>query len=206
MRTAAVITAAGTGGRMGFPKILLAKPGNTPVLWELVKTLLNAGVHDVSCCIPPLSRCAVQEAQDISVLCNTAASHCCALLQSVDWDAGPIGSVWAALDQHPKVDALLILPMDAPFLDAGMVKRLLELGVQGHVARPEHEGRPGHPVVIPARLFPSLRACQGDGGVRAFLASHTIHAVPTLDTRVCANLDTPEAAASWNPPLVRWEP
>jgi molybdenum cofactor cytidylyltransferase len=58
---------------------------------------------------------------------------------------------------------------------------------------PEHAGRGGHPVFIPASLFEAIAACAGEGGLRAFWrAQHAACArLPVEDPSVTRDLDEP---------------
>ena len=61
------------------------------------------------------------------------------------------------------------------------------------------DGRPGHPVILPARLYPLLAGLAGDTGARTVLAAHAAEVVahPLPGTRALVDLDTPEAWADW---------
>jgi molybdenum cofactor cytidylyltransferase len=57
----------------------------------------------------------------------------------------------------------------------------------------------GHPVLIPAALFPALRALRADEGARALFAASPLPvvAVPTPGEAAALDIDTPEALADW---------
>lgn len=59
------------------------------------------------------------------------------------------------------------------------------------------DGRPGHPVVFPARLYDALEGVTGDAGGRDILAGEEVRTVPLADDRAITDLDTPEAWAAW---------
>jgi len=59
------------------------------------------------------------------------------------------------------------------------------------------DGRPGHPVIFPARLLPALEGVAGDVGGRDVLEGEDVRAVPLQGARALTDLDTPEAWSSW---------
>ncbi len=61
----------------------------------------------------------------------------------------------------------------------------------------EATGRPGQPVLFPARLVRGLAGLRGDEGARRILAGEDVLALPLPGTRATTDLDTPEAWAAW---------
>lgn len=61
------------------------------------------------------------------------------------------------------------------------------------------DGRPGHPVVFAASLFPALRALTGDSGAGSVIkaAGDAICLIPLAGERARKDLDTPEEWAAW---------
>jgi len=91
--------------------------------------------------------------------------------------------------------AVVAQPVDAPFTSAAMVAALLA----GDVRVPRvlcHEGRPGHPVLLPTSMFTDI-AEGPEGGVRALLASRDVELVEWPDSRILADLDTPADFGRW---------
>ena len=59
------------------------------------------------------------------------------------------------------------------------------------------DGRAGHPVIFPARLWPDLVRLQGDQGARDMLKSEAVQLCPLPGQHALTDLDTPEAWAAW---------
>jgi CTP:molybdopterin cytidylyltransferase MocA len=61
------------------------------------------------------------------------------------------------------------------------------------------DGKPGHPIVFAARLFPQLLALKGDSGGREVVGplGEAVGRVPLPGQRARLDLDTPEAWAAW---------
>lgn len=108
----------------------------------------------------------------------------------------------AAEADRTGADALLLLLADMPELEAADLRALLAAGAEagtGTVVRAASaSGRPGHPVVFPRTLFPSLRRLTGDTGARDVIAAAAgVCLVPLPGDRALTDLDTPEAWAAW---------
>src|SRR5690606_19945514 len=103
---------------------------------------------------------------------------------------GLAGSLATALSLVPdEVGALVMCPVDMPFVTAPLVSRLLAALFGGALAAvPVVNGERGHPVAFARALFDELRACAGagGGGARAVLAAHEaeLALVPWGDPRV----------------------
>lgn len=97
-------------------------------------------------------------------------------------------------------DAVMVLPGDMPGLDADALKAVMaqfDLGEPGVIRGATHDGAPGHPVILPARLFPRLLALTGDVGARAVLRDETATLVSLPGDAAVLDLDTPEAWSAW---------
>ena len=106
------------------------------------------------------------------------------------------GAAWAK-----EAAGLMIHLADMPDLESPDLAKLLgtfaDAPDQVHRAASE-DGVPGHPVIVPARLFPDLLRLQGDHGAREMLAKEAdirLHQLP--GTRALTDLDTPEDWAAW---------
>ncbi|MQQ07285.1 NTP transferase domain-containing protein [Epibacterium sp. SM1979] len=100
--------------------------------------------------------------------------------------------------------AVMILPGDMPEVETS---DLLSVAAafdpdQENIARAAAaDGRPGHPVLFPKRLFPQLTRLHGDHGARSVLKSEPVTPVPLPGQRALVDLDTPEAWAHWRASL-----
>jgi molybdenum cofactor cytidylyltransferase len=96
--------------------------------------------------------------------------------------------------------ALLVLPADMPEIDLHDLKAIAaEFARQPDqpLRATSQSGRPGHPVVFPARLIADLAALSGDQGAQRLLKQDPprLLALPA-DHAVC-DLDTPQDWAAW---------
>lgn len=119
---------------------------------------------------------------------------------------GLSGSVAAALTHAVDVDALLLSPVDCPFVDAGLVHALVAALRTGVAAVPVLAtssermvaARPqavrGHPAAFERAAFELLWSAGDRGGPRAVLdaLADDVVEVPWSDPRVIEDVDTPE--------------
>ena len=99
---------------------------------------------------------------------------------------------------------LLVLPADMPEIETADIAAMRAVFLAAAEPRPilratGADGQPGHPVVLPARLFPEVLAVRGDAGARDVLRAHRseIVAHPLPGRRAVTDLDTPEAWDAW---------
>jgi CTP:molybdopterin cytidylyltransferase MocA len=99
--------------------------------------------------------------------------------------------------------AVMILLADLPELEATDLARVLDTVAPESATRvwrgATADGKPGHPLVIHADLFPAFRALEGDTGGRDVLAQFRdrTRLIPLPGARALRDLDTPEAWAAW---------
>ncbi|WP_416136390.1 nucleotidyltransferase family protein [Cypionkella sp.] len=98
--------------------------------------------------------------------------------------------------------ALMILPADMPDIDATDLATMIDAfdqAPQAILRGTSADGRPGHPVIIPAELCAELQSLRGDQGARRVLALHhaRIKLIALPDQHALTDLDTPEAWAAW---------
>ena len=135
-RVVCLILAAGEGRRMGCPKACLPLGDNTS-LATIALACREAGVPALV--VTGAHRQAVTE----------EASRCeLDVIQNPGWASGRTSSIqvgWRAAGRT----AVLVWPVDVPFVHPGTVRRLLG-GASRRPRTPAFRGRRGHPVLLPA--------------------------------------------------------
>lgn len=182
----AIVPAAGTSSRMGFPKALLHYRGET-FLSGILRALDAAGIERRVVVLAPGDDRTPTEV-DLSAV---------QVAVTVDLAAGPIGSIRAgieALANHP-VDGALIWPVDRPHVRVATIQVLLSrfLGRAGDIVVPEYEGRRGHPVVFGKATFRELLEAPDEEGARHVVRrdESRITRVPVDDPAVLEDVNTP---------------
>ncbi|UCD23617.1 MAG: nucleotidyltransferase family protein [Gemmatimonadota bacterium] len=183
----ATILAAGTSSRMGFPKALLRFHNRT-----FLQTILDAtealGVHRLVVIGPAAD----------NILCAHDLRHV-KVSHNLDMDAGPIGSIRAAVQEvwnHP-VDGLLVWPVDFPHVAVETARALIDgfkLGSSSIVV-PQYRRRRGHPVIFGRAVFDELLAVPDSEGARGVVRANPerVLQISVDDPAVVDHLNTPDA-------------
>ncbi|EHB58535.1 hypothetical protein MycrhDRAFT_0971 [Mycolicibacterium rhodesiae JS60] len=167
---AGVLLAAGAGTRYGMPKVLAAHG-----LWlrSAVAALSGGGCDDV---VVVLGAAVV----DVPAPARGVIAQ--------DWQQGMGASLRTGLAAVPDADFAVVLTVDTPDIGDDVVGRVLEAARSSRsgIARATYDGRPGHPVAIARRHWPTLLATlNSDEGARRFLAGR-----PDVVTVECSDLAT----------------
>jgi len=118
----------------------------------------------------------------------------------VEVEPGPMGaSLGAGISALPlDASGALILLADMPDLTSEDLRAVLN-GFDGTARRgATTEGKPGHPVLLPRRLFAATQTLPGDEGARMVLTDEEVTLVPLPGQNARTDLDTPEAWAAWH--------
>jgi nicotine blue oxidoreductase len=178
MTVAGLVLAAGAGRRFGRPKALVEYQGERLV--DRAVRLLETGGCEPVFVVAGAAPLVVQGAT---------------VVENPGWDEGMGSSVRVGLDALAGLaDAVVIVPVDTPWIGPDAVRRLISARAQ--VATATYGGRRGHPVLLAAEHWPAVReTAVGDVGARAFLAAN-----PALITPVACDgtgrpddVDTPDA-------------
>lgn len=114
---------------------------------------------------------------------------------------GLSASLKAGIDALPRTcRGLMILPADMPDITAAdMVALIAAFDGETILRGTSADGRPGHPVLFPARDFAALRRVSGDRGGRDLLraARPRVRLLPLPGEHALTDLDTPEDWADW---------
>ncbi|WP_298917987.1 nucleotidyltransferase family protein [uncultured Roseobacter sp.] len=110
-------------------------------------------------------------------------------------------TAFAALPE--KTDAAMLVLADLPELtpdDLNTVLQAVDLNSDNLIWRGATEdGKPGHPIVFSAKLFPEIATLTGDDGARAVVSEFEdqVELVTLPGSRARMDLDTPEEWAKW---------
>ena len=183
---AAVILSGGASSRMGSPKALLPYQGR-PFLEHLLqitrhtkiavrRVVLGAHAEAIAKAVPLLAH---------------------ELVINEEWEKGQLSSIHAALRSlPPETDGMLLCLIDHPLISASLVNELIEAFYQSErkIVLPTYQGRRGHPVIFPAKLYDELLKAPEDQGARAVVWAHPteISEVATAEEGCLLNLNDPE--------------
>ena len=122
------------------------------------------------------------------------------MLQIPDADEGMGATLRTAAKHVGNVPMMILLP-DVPGVLEDDIRAVLDrfdaLAGERVVRTTDPEGRPGTPLIIPARLLPAFRSLTDDEGGRSALHGEAIEKIALTDDRATRDLDTPEDWAAW---------
>ncbi len=104
----------------------------------------------------------------------------------------------------PDADGFFVLPSDCPFVPADVCRALISAfdgGGRRQAVVPEHEGRGGHPVLLPIAARAAIGEAAPGRTLRHIVAAMPSLRVPVDSASVRADLDTPDdlAGAGFDP-------
>jgi len=163
-RVAGVILAAGTSSRMGTNK-LFVELGGTTVLRRAVLTAAAAGLDPILVVLGHESKRAEGELAGLS----------CAPIFNPEYARGMNTSLRAGISAVPEsAPAAVVLLADMPFVTAEMIRQLVEPWRAGNapLVVSVYEDVVAPPILYASRLFPELRALDGDGCGKRVVKMH----------------------------------
>jgi molybdenum cofactor cytidylyltransferase len=194
---AAVVPAAGRSVRMGQPKLLMTLGGET-LIHCVVTSLRSGGVGRVVVVAPPTS-----EPEGPAIASEAARSGAEVVVPEIRPTemrrSVELGLQRLETDSPPQL--VLLAPGDSPGVTGELVARLVETALErpGCIVVPFHEGRRGHPLVLPWSLAVQIPTLPARVGVNALVARHgdSIVELPSASPDVLVDLDTPEDWHRW---------
>jgi molybdenum cofactor cytidylyltransferase len=182
---AAIVLAAGGSRRLGRPKQLLTRDGET-----LLRRALRLAIDT-----EPLQLVVVVGAYD-DAIAATVAGLDCEVVINPRWQEGISSSLQCAAQLlRAHAGPTLILGCDQPALEAGHLQQLLR-GAANAVsgcAASVHGGRLGIPVVVPATVLQQAHGLAGDRGFGDYLSALPAGALWRLAAaELQLDIDTPE--------------
>jgi molybdenum cofactor cytidylyltransferase len=184
---AAVVLAAGRSSRMEGTNKLLEEVGGVPMVRRVAQAAAGSRADPVVVVTGHQSERVREALEGLPVT----------LVHNPDYADGLSTSLRAGLSALPgESDAALILLGDMPFIRPEDCDRVLAgLSEEGAlVAISTADGRRGNPVAWSSRLFPELRATEGDAGGRTLMSRYADNVVNVeIGEAASTDADTPAA-------------
>ena len=192
----AIVPAAGRSARMNRPKLLLPIAG-IPLIARVIAALREGGadrVVVVTANVPGsdvLKEISIAEQAEVVVAPEPPPDMRASIERGI-----------ASLEGGPEPSAVLIAPGDSPGLNALLVRRVIDRSAHhpGRILVPSHDGRRGHPLLLPWSLVQKIPRLPEGVGVNALLVQHAgaILELDTDDPGILADLDTPDDYRRWS--------
>ncbi|WML31113.1 nucleotidyltransferase family protein [Neobacillus sp. OS1-32] len=189
----AIVLAAGTSTRMGFPKPLLHWNGTT-LLEHQVNQLLRLPCSEIIIVLGHESKMILKK---IAI-----ADPRVKVLECRDYHQGLSSSLKCGLKQAAKKDdAVMLMLVDLPLIRVETIKQVFEHGVrilaaggEPFAVQPMHQNQKGHPVFLGFFNKLNWQNLQGDQGAKPLIQQLKHHILlETNDEGVIYDVDTPEA-------------
>lgn len=187
-----LIPAAGSAARMQGRDKLLERVDGMPLLRRQVG-IAQALKRPVRVTLPqdrPARRAALDGLEGVNIATlSQAREGLAASLRD--------GGAWAS---EMDANGLMILLADLPELterDLRTLAQAYEKAPETPIRATDSSGKPGHPVILPARLFKRLEKLRGDAGAKALLEGETVTRIALPGRHATTDLDTPEDWAAW---------
>lgn len=179
---AAIILAAGRGGRIGGPKIFL-RMGKI-FFWEMIATRLKkAGMEDQAIIIRPEHRKTFSTIKTPFFIVNRQP------------DRGMFSSIRIGLSKMKGYDGYLICPVDHPLVSTVTYRKIIRYITLNpkSVVRPVYRGKVGHPIFLPLNIVRKLTRLKNDNRLDYFLKKYRedILDINVKDKHILSNINIP---------------
>ncbi len=187
-----LIPAAGASSRMRGRDKLLEKVGGTAQLARIVEAALNTGQR-VMVCLP-------DKAGERDAVLAPLLFERVRILRIADAHDGMGTTLRQAAETilaGAVPSGVMVLPADMPDLESSDIQAVTRHFSSDPVRGCAEDGRPGHPVILPARMLKAMTQLRGDQGARALLEGEEVTRIPLKGQRAITDLDTPEDWDLW---------
>jgi CTP:molybdopterin cytidylyltransferase MocA len=182
MPPAALVLAAGASRRLGRPKQLLVLGGET-LVHRAARLALEAGCHPVVV------------VEGAVPLADALADLDVERVRCADWSRGPGASLKAGVAHlGGRSDAVLVLLVDQPRVDADDLRRLLR--APGDVAAAAYGGVLGVPARFSGDRLNVLAEVPDERGAGPWLNAHAAQVTAVPMPNAADDIDTPEDVAA----------
>jgi len=169
---------------MGRPKALLMWDKPVTFLEKIIREYLQAGCDRVICTVnrQVLPSCkATENRENVKFILNPHPER------------SRMHSVKLGLREAAGASFCFIENVDNPFVHSGIIRRILEAADPGTWCSPEHNGRGGHPVLLPEIVMDQIRSeSRTDSTLQEILERFPKKVVEMEDDLILRNINTPE--------------
>ncbi len=194
---AALIPAAGSSSRLGQPKLLVEFAGQT-VIGRLVRSLRGGGAERVVVIAPPFD---AAEGPAVAAEARLAGAE---VVVPLTRPTSMRDSIALGLDRLARDDpphSLVLTPGDYPGITLEIVAELVGYATKApdRIVVPIHNGRRGHPIVLPWSIAAQINSLPPGVGVNVLVAEYRESVIEreVSHPEVITDLDTPDDLQHW---------
>lgn len=146
MSISALIPAAGSGRRIGTPKLMLEIEGRS-FLEIIAKNIFGAGIKNVICVVS-------KETYDWAKVNAPMLRY----VINPGPERGMLSSILCGIKKVGKCDSVLLIPVDHPYVKQDTYKILKASAEKnfGSIIKPRFGYKSGHPIVVPVDLLKKI--------------------------------------------------
>lgn len=179
---AAVILAAGSGLRIGMPKLQL-KLGKNTFLRIISEKFRIADIGKIICVVTEETiEWAKKEAPDLTYVVNPKPYE------------GMLSSIYLGMKEIGNCTSVVIYPVDHPYVFTETLMRLVQKTRKhpSSVIIPVYSGKRGHPIIVPASILNLIKPGETEKGLNEILKESGLPEVivPVFDAGVARNVNT----------------
>ena len=171
MKISATILAAGQSSRMEDDNKLLLSILGSPMISNVCKTVLAAGIDPV----------VVVTGFESDLVTQVNPTEINDIIYNSHWQSGMASSIYKGLSALPQnVDGNMIILGDMPMISKDTLTLLIDEFIMHngqHIIYPIYEGRQANPVIFPKKYFQEILASTGDRGCKRVLKKYPDDAV-----------------------------
>jgi molybdenum cofactor cytidylyltransferase len=184
---------------MGRPKLLLPWDGTT-VIAQMLAVLRRTEITETIVVVRPDDeplRASVTACGATALQPAVAPGE---MRQSVEYALRDLQQRWAPSPD----DGWLLIPADHPLLDSAELEQILAAWKlsPGKIVVPVHDGKRGHPTILPFSLATEVFQLPADQGLNRLVRGHAgeVIEIESVSPSVLIDLDTPEDYARLQQP------
>jgi CTP:molybdopterin cytidylyltransferase MocA len=183
----ALVPAAGTSGRMGYPKLFLPFLKNKTFLEEIVSQYLRFGCEKV---VVVVNQKDMINVQSISVLFGKPDIK---FVVNPNPENGRFASIQLGLKEIGAENDVFMQNIDNPFVDLDLLTTLLESLNPRCWSVPVFNKRRGHPLCMSREVADVVRKCiDRDVDIRKIIANFDCSEIEAANNSILLNINTPE--------------
>ncbi len=181
-KIAGLLLAAGGSKRLGYPKQLMMINGK-PLISHMVSVIKKGGIADLYVVVGAFSDAIIKVIENPSI----------AIVHNPDWRNGISTSIKCGIKFIEKdYDVLIVFVIDQPFLDAELIKRIVETVKisNAEVIAAKTAGQQTHPVAYRKSVFKELLLLEGDKGGKEIIQKKRVVWVEWPAKELLLDIDT----------------